>query len=228
MLPLEKRAVVDFHPQTDAEASQEPSEAYGLRLTATSPLPTDIGMFQMHVFEGQDGKEPIAMQIGDVKDRDDVLIRVHSECLTGEVMGSLKCDCRDQLRFAMSRIAEEGCGVVLYLRQEGRGIGLSNKVRAYQLQAEGHDTVDANRLLALPDDAREYDDAREMLRELGIRSVRLMTNNPAKVTALSDLGVDVRGQVPVVIPPNSYNIDYLRAKRERMGHRLPDDLAVEG
>lgn len=233
MLPLENQ-VVDFHCETgsDAEAGSDTGgrgagASAGLALVATSPLPTDMGVFQMHVFQGQMGKEPIAMQIGEVRDQDNVLVRVHSECLTGEVLGSLKCDCRDQLRFALNQIAEEGCGVVLYLRQEGRGIGLSNKVRAYRLQADGHDTVDANRLLELPDDAREYDGARDMLRTLGVRSIRLMTNNPAKVTALSSLGVDVRGQIPVVIPPNPHNIDYLKTKRERMGHRLPDDLAAQ-
>ena len=197
-----------------------------LRLMATSPLPTDMGLFQMHVFRDQEGKEPVAMQYGEVKDQDNVLVRVHSECLTGEVLGSLKCDCREQLRFALSQVADEGCGVVLYLRQEGRGIGLSNKVKAYRLQADGHDTVDANRLLELPDDARQYDGARDMLRMLGIRSIRLMTNNPTKVSALASLGVDIRGQLPVVIPPNAHNVDYLNTKRERMGHALPEHLPV--
>lgn len=218
MLPVQTKPLCQFRPQV--------TESNPVRLVATTPLPTESGLFQMHVFGEIQGTEPIAMQYGDVEHQDNVLVRVHSECLTGEVMGSLKCDCRDQLQFAMDRVAREGRGVVLYLRQEGRGIGLSNKVRAYKLQAEGHDTVDANRILDLPDDARKYDAAKDMLRALGIRSIRLMTNNPAKVEAMSALGIDVRGQVPVVIPPNKHNIDYLLAKRERMGHALPEDLQV--
>jgi GTP cyclohydrolase II len=141
--------------------------------------------------------------------------------MTGEVFGSLKCDCRDQLDWALAEIVRRGAGAVLYLRQEGRGIGLANKIRAYELQAGGLDTVDANRSLGLPDDARRYDVARDMLDHLGVKSVRLMTNNPDKVTKLRALGVSVVGTVPVVVPPNPFSVGYLEAKRLRMAHDLP-------
>jgi GTP cyclohydrolase II len=137
------------------------------------------------------------------------------------VFGSLKCDCKEQLDAAMAAIARAGEGAILYLRQEGRGIGLANKIRAYALQSRGHDTVDANRLLGLPDDARKYDVARDMLAHLGIESVRIMTNNPDKVDALRKLGVEVVGRVPVVVPANPHSARYLEAKRLRMEHDLP-------
>jgi GTP cyclohydrolase II len=143
--------------------------------------------------------------------------------MTSEVFGSLKCDCKEQLDAAMAEIARRGAGVILYLRQEGRGIGLGNKIRAYELQAQGHDTVDANRLLGLPDDARTYDVARDMLEWLGVNSVRLMTNNPEKVLALRALGVHVAMRVPLVIAPNPFSSGYLEAKRLRMAHTLPRD-----
>jgi GTP cyclohydrolase II len=158
---------------------------------------------------------------GDVAGRRSVPVRVHSECMTSEVFGSLKCDCRDQLDWALAEIVRRGAGAVLYLRQEGRGIGLANKIRAYELQAGGLDTVDANRSLGLPDDARSYETARDMLEHLGIRSVRLLTNNPDKVKKLRALGVSVVGTVPVVVPPNPFSQAYLEAKRDRMAHDLP-------
>jgi GTP cyclohydrolase II len=158
---------------------------------------------------------------GQVRGKQGALVRVHSECLTSEVFGSLKCDCKEQLEAAMATIARAGEGAVLYLRQEGRGIGLANKIRAYALQSRGHDTVDANRLLGLPDDARKYDVARDMLDHLGIESVRIMTNNPDKVEALRGLGVKVDGRVPVVVPANKHSARYLEAKRLRMEHDLP-------
>lgn len=148
-------------------------------------------------------------------------VRVHSECMTGEVFGSLKCDCRDQLDWALAEIVKRGAGAVLYLRQEGRGIGLANKILAYELQAGGMDTVDANRSLGLPDDARRYDVARDMLEYLGVKSVRLMTNNPDKVAKLRALGISVVATVPVVVPPNPFSVGYLEAKRVRMAHDLP-------
>ena len=165
-------------------------------------------------------KEHVAIVAGDVSG-DDTLLRIHSECITSEVFGSLKCDCADQLDLALGRIAQEGRGVVLYLRQEGRSIGLANKIRAYALQAEGADTVDANRALNLPDDARRYDSATEMLSWLGVRSVRLMTNNPAKIEALRDLGVTVRERVPVVVQAQAFSRAYLATKRTRMQHVIP-------
>ncbi len=187
---------------------------------AQATLPTRHGDFEAYVFPD----EHVALVHGEVRGREDVLVRVHSECLTGEVFGSLKCDCKPQLDAAMAAVAKAGAGAVLYLRQEGRGIGLANKIRAYALQSRGHDTVDANRLLGLPDDARRYDVARDMLAHLGVASVRLMTNNPAKVRALGGLGVTVTGRVPVIVPPNKHSARYLEAKRARMEHDLPEAL----
>ena len=161
------------------------------------------------------------MVMGDVKGKRHVPVRVHSECLTSEVFGSLKCDCREQLERAQSEIAKRGFGVLLYLRQEGRGIGLANKVKAYALQAEGADTIEANELLHLPVDARSYDVAAAMLRELGVESVELLTNNPEKVNALTRLGITVEKRVPVLIAANPFSASYLEVKRRRMAHDLP-------
>ena len=184
---------------------------------ARARIPTRHGEFDTFVFRG----EHVALVRGDLAGREDTLVRVHSECLTSEVFGSLKCDCKEQLDAAMAAIARAGAGAVLYLRQEGRGIGLANKIRAYALQARGHDTVDANRMLGLPDDARKYDAARDMLSHLGVASVKLMTNNPEKVKALEALGVRVSGRVPVIVPANPHSAGYLEAKRLRMEHDLP-------
>jgi GTP cyclohydrolase II len=192
---------------------------------AQSELPTRHGIFAMHVFTeempGTPTKEHVAMVFGSVDGKSLVPVRVHSECLTSEVFGSLKCDCREQLEAAMAEVAKRGGGAILYLRQEGRGIGLINKVRAYDLQSKGHDTVDANRMLGLPDDSREYSAAKTMLEHLGIKSVQLMTNNPEKVRALRELGVTVENRVPVLIKPNKHSRGYLEAKRARMDHVLP-------
>jgi GTP cyclohydrolase II len=190
---------------------------------ASAGLPTKHGEFETHVFRSDDasGLEHVALVFGEVTGKERVPVRVHSECLTSEVFGSLKCDCRDQLDAAMAEIARRGAGALLYLRQEGRGIGLGNKIRAYALQSRGHDTVDANRLLGLPDDARGYEVARDMLLHLGIRSVRLMTNNPDKIAKLRALGVVVSGRLPLVVAPNPHSVGYLEAKRLRMAHDLP-------
>jgi GTP cyclohydrolase II len=161
--------------------------------------------------------EHCAMVYGELAGREQVLARVHSECFTGEVLHSLKCDCRQQLDHALRAIADEGAGVVIYLRQEGRGIGLGNKIRAYALQDQGADTVDANRLLGFEDDLRQYDAANAILRDLDVRSVRLMTNNPEKVEALRAEGTIVE-RVPVRIEPGRENRHYLQTKRRRMGH----------
>lgn len=194
---------------------------------AKATLPTRHGSFEMHVFregEGDCAKEHVAMVFGDVTG-ENVAVRVHSECMTSEVFGSLKCDCKEQLDHAMAEAARRGRGAVLYLRQEGRGIGLTNKVRAYALQAEGADTVDANRRLGLPDDARSYEAASEMLEYLGIESVALLTNNPEKVNKLRALGVTVVERVPVIVPPNAHSRGYLETKRVRMEHLLPSWVA---
>jgi GTP cyclohydrolase II len=205
---------------------------------AEAKIPTRHGEFQTHVFDspaergasvdGDFAVQHVALVRGDVRGRHDVLVRLHSECLTSEVFGSLKCDCKEQLDAAMAAIASAGLGAILYLRQEGRGIGLANKIRAYALQAAGHDTVDANRLLGLPDDARKYDVAKDMLDHLGIRSIRLLTNNPAKVHALRRLGARVGATVPIVVAPNQHSASYLEAKRLRMQHDLPARLAASG
>jgi GTP cyclohydrolase II len=197
---------------------------------ARATIPTRYGEFETHVFRCTSGVEVdtqalplehVALVFGDVRSGEDVLVRVHSECMTSEVFGSLKCDCKEQLDASMAAVARAGAGAVLYLRQEGRGVGLANKIRAYALQSDGHDTVDANRLLGLPDDARRYDVARDMLAHLGVRSVRLLTNNPAKMDALRNLGVRVVGRAPIVIAANPHSARYLEAKRLRMDHDLP-------
>jgi GTP cyclohydrolase II len=198
---------------------------------ASATLPTRHGPLRTHVFgslaeEGGQALEHVALVRGDVTDRANVPVRVHSECMTSEVFGSLRCDCKQQLDWALAEIAHRGAGVVLYLRQEGRGIGLANKIRAYALQESGHDTVDANRLLGLPDDARRYEVARDMLEFLRVKSVRLMTNNPAKVEGLRALGVDVTGRLPVIVPPTPHSVSYLEAKRLRMAHDLPASLPL--
>jgi GTP cyclohydrolase II len=184
-----------------------------------APLPTDRGPFRAIVFRDASGAEHVALVHGDAAG-DDVPVRVHSECMTSEVFGSLKCDCRDQLDRALDHIASRGRGVLVYLRQEGRGIGLGNKIRAYALQAEGLDTYEANRRLGFPDDLRSYDVAAEILRQLGVRSVELITNNPLKVTGLATAGIPVRRRVQLASPANPHNVEYLRAKRERTGHLI--------
>lgn len=200
---------------------------------ASAPIPTRNGMFEMHVYRWS-GREPnenlglsnehVALVMGDVRGQKNVPVRVHSECLTSEVFGSLKCDCRDQLDRAQSEIARRGLGVVLYLRQEGRGIGLVNKIRAYALQAMGADTVEANELLHLPVDARQYDVASAILHELGVDSIELLTNNPDKVEKLRALGVRVERRIPVLIAANPFSANYLDVKRRRMQHEIPQNM----
>jgi len=205
-----------------------------LAIVAQTSLPTTFGPFEMIVFHWEDDRnqndlprDHVALVRGDVSGRRGVPVRVHSECMTSEVFGSLKCDCREQLHAAQAEIARRDLGVLLYLRQEGRGIGLPNKIRAYQLQSHGHDTVDANRMLGLPDDARDYSAAAAMLAHLNVASIELMTNNPEKEQAMSKLGVDVVSRAPSLITPNEFSAPYLEAKRARMGHALPfyGDLA---
>ena len=191
---------------------------------AETSLPTARGDFTAHGYRITiDGSEHVALVNGDLGDGADVLTRVHSECLTGDVFGSRRCDCGPQLDEALDRIVEAGRGVVVYLRgHEGRGIGLVAKLQAYQLQDGGRDTVDANLDLGLPADARHYGAATQILRDLGVRSVRLLTNNPAKTASLEDYGIVVTERVPLTPHPNDHNIGYLLTKRDRMGHDLPD------
>ncbi len=193
---------------------------------ADTRLPTEVGVFTAIGYRDLvDQVEHVALVMGDIADGQDVLVRVHSECLTGDTFGSLRCDCGPQLHAAMAAVAAEGRGVVLYMRgHEGRGIGLVHKLQAYQLQDAGADTVDANLALGLPADARDYGTGAQILSDLGVRSMRLLTNNPAKRAGLQGYGLSIIERVPLAIPPNADNARYLRTKRDRMGHHLP----VEG
>jgi 3,4-dihydroxy 2-butanone 4-phosphate synthase/GTP cyclohydrolase II len=184
-------------------------------------LPTAFGEFTTVGYRSLvDDKHHLAMVKGDVRGRDDVLVRVHSECLTGDVFHSLRCDCGEQLEAALSMIEREGAGVLLYLSQEGRGIGLLNKLRAYRLQEEGLDTVDANLKLGLPADLRDYGIGAQILVDLGLSSIRILTNNPKKIHGLEGYGLSVTDQLPIQAVPNPHNEEYLRTKRERLGHTL--------
>jgi len=195
-----------------------------VKVAAVARLPSRFGVFHIVAFwNNRDGKEHIAMVHGDVMGAEDVPTRLHSECLTGDVMGSLRCDCRDQLEVAMQKIGAHERGVVLYMRQEGRGIGLINKVRAYALQDQGLDTVDANVALGFKDDERDYEVAGHMVASLNVGSIRLMTNNPKKVDALTQLGVKVSDRIPHVIPANEWNRFYLETKASRSGHQIAFD-----
>ncbi len=194
-----------------------------VRIAAVGDLPTRFGDFQVVAFtNNRDGKEHAAFVRGDVVGAEDVPVRLHSECLTGDAIGSLRCDCRDQLEAALQQIGQMERGIVLYLRQEGRGIGFTNKIRAYALQDRGLDTVEANLALGFRDDERDYSVAAHMLHSLDVRSIQLMTNNPRKLAELSKHGVDLSDRIPLVIPANPFNRFYLETKAEKSGHLLDD------
>jgi 3,4-dihydroxy 2-butanone 4-phosphate synthase/GTP cyclohydrolase II len=198
---------------------------------AEARLPTAYGLFRAIGYHAaHDGAEHVALVYGDLGDGQDVLVRVHSECLTGDVLGSLRCDCGPQLQAALRRVVDEGRGVVLYVRgHEGRGIGLMHKLQAYQLQDQGRDTVDANLELGLPADARDYGTGAQILADLGVRTMRLLTNNPAKRAGLEGYGLTIVGREPLPVRPHPENVRYLRTKRDRMGHLLDDlDRIAEG
>ena len=190
-----------------------------VRIIAVAELPSRFGDFRIVAFwNNRDAKEHVAIVHGDIIGAEQVATRLHSECLTGDIMGSLRCDCRDQLETALQRIAEEPRGLVLYLRQEGRGIGLINKIRAYSLQDAGMDTVEANRALGFRDDERDYAVAAHMVQSLGVKSIQLMTNNPDKIGQITQYGVNVVARLPHIIPPNDHNRFYLETKAKRSGH----------
>jgi GTP cyclohydrolase II len=192
-----------------------------VHIEAMAELPTRFGDFHIVAFSNnKDNKEHVAIIKGDVIGADDVPVRLHSECLTGDAIGSLRCDCRDQLEAALKKIGEMERGMVLYLRQEGRGIGLTNKVRAYALQDQGLDTVEANHALGFRDDERDYAVAAHMIHSLKVNSIRLMTNNPKKIAQLEQHGVTIRERLPHILPMNEHNIFYLKTKAEKSGHMI--------
>jgi GTP cyclohydrolase II len=207
------------HQQTAAVS--EKAAGYRLDYIASSKLPTPWATFQIHIFvDPATAKEHLLLSLGAVDDGQPVLARVHSECLTGDALFSQRCDCGAQLEAALRAIAEEGRGALLYLRQEGRGIGLVNKIKAYKLQDEGADTVEANVRLGFPADARRYDLCKPMLDYCGIHSLRLMTNNPRKVAAMERIGVQVAERIPLQVNRNPHNEGYLSTKAEKLGHWL--------
>jgi GTP cyclohydrolase II len=191
----------------------------GIQEQASTRLPTRFGVMRLKVYRNNEGTESIVIVSGSPEGQSNVAVRVHSACLTAEVLGSLRCDCKSQLDYALQYIADHG-GIIIYLPQEGRGVGLINKIRAYALQDQGFDTVDANRELGLPDDARDYADAARILEDLQVRSIRLLTNNPLKISGLEESGVNIRERVPLPLMVTEHSIAYLKTKHTRMGHLL--------
>jgi 3,4-dihydroxy 2-butanone 4-phosphate synthase/GTP cyclohydrolase II len=184
-------------------------------------MPTEYGDFSLHLYRSKvDGQHHLALVRGEVTGVKNVLVRVHSECLTGDVFGSCRCDCGPQLHQAMRQVAEEGCGVILYMRQEGRGIGLAAKIKAYKLQEQGFDTVEANQKLGYGMDLREYGIGAQILVDLGLKTIRLLTNNPKKIVGLEGYGLQITQQVPIKVKPNPHNEKYLKTKRDKLGHLL--------
>lgn len=194
-----------------------------VRVSAVADLPTRFGEFQVVAFHApNEAKEHAALVHGDIAGKEDVPVRLHSECLTGDAFTSLRCDCREQLETAMEAVQKLPMGAILYLRQEGRGIGLENKIRAYQLQEAGFDTNEANVQLGFKADERDYEIAADMLRAMGVRSVRLISNNPDKARDLEQHGITISGRIPIEIAPNKFNASYLETKRVKSGHLLSE------
>jgi len=195
------------------------------QFVAETNLPTTRGVYRVRSYRSfVDNLEPVAIIFGRVESQDSIPLRVHDQCFTSEVLGSKKCDCKEQLDYSMDYVRSHGPGLIIYLQQEGRGIGLANKIAAYSLQEEGHDTVEANRLLGLSDDSRTYESVKFILDDLRISSVELLTNNPRKIEELSKLKIRINKRVPVQIPPNSVNFSYLSTKAKKMSHFLEDSL----
>ena len=208
-------------PMRTPRATAPKSAEAAVRMVSVANLPTRFGVYRAVAFTPDShGDEHLAIVRGEVRNLRRVPVRIHSECLTGDVLGSLRCDCRDQMQAALETLGQMPHGVLLYMRQEGRGIGLTNKIRAYALQDHGHDTVDANHLLGFGDDERDYTVAADMLKALGVRSVELLTNNPRKLRGLREAGMPVVGRLPLVMPANRFNASYLLTKQERSGHLL--------
>jgi 3,4-dihydroxy 2-butanone 4-phosphate synthase/GTP cyclohydrolase II len=184
-------------------------------------MPTDYGDFNLYLYQSKiDGQHHLALVCGDVAGKPGVLVRVHSECLTGDVFGSRRCDCGSQLQQAMRQVSQAGRGVLVYMRQEGRGIGLAPKIKAYKLQEQGYDTVEANQKLGYDMDLREYGLGAQILTDLGLKTIRLLTNNPRKVVGLEGYGLEIVEQVPIRVKPNPHNAQYLETKRKKLGHLL--------
>ncbi len=190
-----------------------------ISLEQSTRLPTRHGLFALRLYKSiLDGTEHLALVYGNVEHKENVLVRVHSECLTGDVFGSMRCDCGDQLDTAMRMIVEDGAGIIVYMRQEGRGIGLLNKIHAYRLQDEGHDTVEANEILGFKPDLREYGVGAQIISDLKVKSIRLLTNNPQKIVGVKGYGFKVAGRVPIRIEPQEHNCKYLSTKKKKLGH----------
>jgi GTP cyclohydrolase II len=221
-MALEKPKINELLEQNKAHMCGDGAKPC-VKIVAVADLPTRFGDFQIVAFfNNKDHEEHVALIHGDVTGEENVPVRIHSECLTGDAIGSLRCDCRDQLTASLEKAGSMDNGIVLYLRQEGRGIGLTNKMKAYQLQDFGFDTVEANKALGFRDDERDYAIAAHMLKSLHVKSVQLMTNNPKKIEDLKQHGIKVNGRIPIMVPPNVHNIKYLETKLRKSGHMLDD------